>query len=516
MRLFKFDYDDAATRARLEDIVSERTPTAAPQPPRAADVERERKRLRLDVKPRKVMTGDLMSMPMLGASDVAAEAPASTHQPVVDYVKESASFMSALQDAVRVQSGRSTSPELPLESSFITESSSYDIPMSSTLKSRASLSRRIAALAKEGESPRKLLRRISAAAIAEDEVQQESDGPGAQDGKLAEEAIAYRDEQIRQLEERIARRRQLYTPAKASNVVEQATFADVQQTVQRPQLITLHEPTLDAIAAQRQSNGADSSEDESEFDDSVVDDPQRAQAQQDGNTRRFQDGIVLYDSERIPDPPLPDPARVLRNIASAVELRNNVPERASMARASSLLALPTQPQVASAEVPEPPAKRGDRTASSNTLVDRSGARTVSGDIGSQMTISDLGGKGATITRTGSLFNISQIPDQEIESLGRGKLTFNKDLHRWEKVPRSRSSQEDLRSAASSRNDFVDGRPMVKTPIPPTIPEASAELSRSQDVFSESLEEQQARTQHGARTNSFQQRLDGLSSNNTKT
>ncbi len=31
---------------------------------------------------------------------------------------------------------------------------------------------------------------------------------------------------------------------------------------------------------------------------------------------RFQVGIVLYDSERIPDPPLPDPSRVLRNIAS--------------------------------------------------------------------------------------------------------------------------------------------------------------------------------------------------------
>ncbi|SPO21895.1 uncharacterized protein UTRI_01883_B [Ustilago trichophora] len=613
MRLFKFNYDDAVTRAKLEKMVNERTPAPAQQAPRAADVERERKRLRLDVKPRKVLTGDLMTMPMLGdsapsqpldatptnaAQSVDAHGSGSDRQPVVDYVKESTDFMSALQDAVRVQSaGPDTSPEwateddessgngienpdqvsfhqgkpdsspavsassparsrrfvgvghrrreshqqegnrddvvpsaieygspqrlssrrLPPDSSFITESSSNDIPMSSTLKSRASLSRRIAAQAKAGESPRKLLRRISAAAIAEDEVMQEFDGQDAESGKAweplkpAEDAIAYRDQQIRQLEERIARRRQLYTPAEASGVADHLPADEEPRTVQRPQLITLHEPTLDAIAAQGQPRSDD--DEESDVDESLIDGGYGTHGQQDGNTRRFQDGIVLYDSERIPDPPLPDPARTLRNIASAVELRNREVDRASLARASSLLALPAQPNAtgAATEAIDPSARRGDRTASSNTLVDPSNARTVSGDVGSQLTISDLGGKGATITRTGSLFNISQIPDQEIESLGRGKLRFNKELHRWEKVPRSRSSQEDLRSAAGSRND-LDGMPANKTPIP-AIPEASAELSRSQDVFSESAEEQQAREQMGVRTNSFQQRLGNSSSNN---
>ncbi len=94
--------------------------------------------------------------------------------------------------------------------------------MSSTLKSRASLSRRNRGPCEDGESPRKLLRRISAAAIAEDEVQQEFDRTEAQNGqlwepvKLAEEVIAYRDEQIRLLEERIARRRQMYTLCKGN------------------------------------------------------------------------------------------------------------------------------------------------------------------------------------------------------------------------------------------------------------------------------------------------------------
>ncbi len=101
---FKFHYDDAVTRAKLEDMVSERTPTAAvPKPPRAARAAdyrtRERKRLRLDVRPRKVMTGDLMSMPMLSnmmrqgrlrSSQVAAIL--LVIQPIVDYVKESAGF----------------------------------------------------------------------------------------------------------------------------------------------------------------------------------------------------------------------------------------------------------------------------------------------------------------------------------------------------------------------------------------------------------------------------------------
>ncbi|CDR99806.1 hypothetical protein [Sporisorium scitamineum] len=616
MRLFKFNYDDAVARAKLEDMVNERTPAAAAQQPvRAADIERERKRLRLDTKPRKALTGDLMSMPMLGSSapshargDAAAlaqqpintQASTSMRPPVVDYVKESTDFMSALQDAVRGNSSRpDTSPEwateedestgngiegtqqasfhqgkadaspaasatsparprrsvglghrkrasqqhvtaredvvpsviehgspqrvssrrLPPDSSFITESSSNDIPMSSTLKSRASLSRRMAALAEQEESPRKLLRRISASAIAEDEVQKEFDGQDAAPGstwepvKLAADAIAYRDEQIRQLEERIARRRQLHRQA-TEGAAEPASSAEEPRTVQRPQMITLHEPTLDAIAAQRQRRDHDASEDDSDVEDSVLSNGPGARTEQDGNTRRFQDGIVLLDSERIPDPPLPDPSRVLRNIASAAELRNKLPDRASMARASSLLALPTQPMVASVglEGTEQLTRRGDRTASSNTLVDPSGARTVSGDAGSQLTISDLGGKGATITRTGSLFNISQIPEQEIESLGRGMLTFNKELHRWEKVPRSRSSQEDLRSAAGSRNQVIEGMPTSKTPIPP-IPEASAELSRSLDVFSESAEEQQARAQPGARTNSFQQCLGNLSSNN---
>lgn len=603
MRLFKFNYDDAITRARLEDMVNERTPVAATQPVKAAEVERERKRLRLDVRPRKVLTGDLMSMPALSSANTRhpasntrpVEDSASKRQPVVDYVKESAEFMSALQNAVRVPStGPDTSPEwateeeessgnglqeeqqmsfhrgkvdaspnasvtsparrrrrsiglghkkrpsqqsttsrqevapsanehrsperlssrrLPLDSSFITESSSNEIPMSSTLKSRASLSSRIAALSKEIESPRKLLRRISAAAIAEDEVQEEFDNQEAEPGKnwrpykFAEEAVAYRDDQIRRLEERIARRRQLYTPARPSEA-DQALAEDDPQTVQRPQLITLHEPTLDIIASQRRSHVNHGSRDDSDLDDdSGMTDNFVAQNGQDGNTRRFQDGIVLYDSERIPDPPLPDPSRVLRNIASAVELRNTEADRNTMARASSLLALPAQSTVDTVgdEVADHQAKRGDRTTSSNTLVDPSNARTLSGDVGSQLAISDLGGKGATITRTGSLFNISQIPEQEIESLGRGKLTFNKELHRWEKVPRSRSSQEDLRSAASSRNDVLDARPTSRTPIP-AIPEASAELSRSLDVFSESTEEQQAREQLGARTNSFQQRL----------
>ena len=608
MRLFKFNYDDAVTRAKLEDMVNERTPAPAQPPTRAAaEVERERKRLRLDVKPRKVMTGDLMSMDMLGTSAPSqpplkapatqTSASASTRPPLVDYVKESSDFMSALQDAVRAQSsGPDTSPDwateeeessgnivegqnrlsfhqgkpdaspaasltspsrprrsmglghkkrtsvtiredvvpsaiehgspqrvssrrLPPDSSFITESSSNDIPMSSTLKSRASLSRRMASLAKQDESPRKLLRRISATAIAEDEVQEEFDGqigvPGTawEPVKLAEDAIAYRDEQIRQLEERIAKRRQLHTSTKAE-APEEPSPAEEPRTVQRPQMITLHEPTLDAIAARRRDGDRYGSEGESDVDDSVLPEEGGALGEQDGHTRRFQDGIVLYDSERIPHPPLPDPSRVLRNIASAAELRDKVPDRASMARASSLLALPTQQTVTSmsSDAVEQPGRRGDRTASSNTLVDPSGALTASGDVGSQMTISDLGGKGATITRTGSLFNISQIPEQEIESLGRGKLRFNKELHRWEKVPRSKSSQEDLRSAAGSRNDGLEGMPTSKTPIP-AIPEASAELSRSLDVFSESAEEQQARGQSGARTNSFQQRLGNLSSNN---
>ncbi|KAJ1028619.1 hypothetical protein NDA16_001785 [Ustilago loliicola] len=620
MRLFKFDYDNADTRAKLEKMVNERTPgPAAPQSPtRAADVERERKRLRLDVKPRKVLTGDLMSMPTLGESvpnnlppqpqtqqSAQAQVSHSQRQPVVDYVKESTDFMSALQDAVRVQStGPDTSPEwateedessgsgadtrdqvsfhqgradrstsspqtsparprrsigvghrsrftpqrdnvredvvpsaldhgspqrlssrrLPPDSSFITESSSNDIPISSTLKSRASLSRRIAEQVKTGESPRKLLRRISAAAIAEEEVRQEFEEQEAEPSKaweaakLAEDAIAYRDQQIRQLEERIAKRRQLYTPAKAAP--QDPPSEQEPRTISRPQLITLHEPTLDVIAQRRQAQDIDGSDEESDIDESAIGDRNRVQQEVDGNTRRFQDGIVLYDSERIPDPPLPDPTRPLRNMASAVELRNREVDRASLARASSLLALPSQAPdtVLSADNVDPATnRRGDRTASSNTLVDPSNARTVSGDVGSQLTISDLGGKGATITRTGSLFNISQIPEQEIESLGRGRLTFNKDLNRWEKVPRSRSSHEDLRSAAGSRNDAVDGgfyqaAPSSKTPIP-VIPEASAELSRSIDVFSESAEEQQARAQVGGRTNSFQQRLGNPSQHN---
>ncbi|TKY87104.1 hypothetical protein EX895_003781 [Sporisorium graminicola] len=615
MRLFKFNYDDAVTRAKLEDMVNERTPSAAQQPGRVVDIERERKRLRLDVKPRKVLGGDLMSMPMVGTSAPAhsslgdtkasaqplsnTQASNSTRPPIVDYVRESTDFMSALQDAVRGQSsGPDMSPEwateedessgngiertqqasfhqgkadaspaasptsparprrsvglghrkrpsqhhaaaredvvpsaieqgspqrlvsrrLPPDSSFITESSSNDIPMSSTLKSRASLSRRMAALANREDSPRKLLRRISASAIAEDEVRREFEGRDVAPGdswqpvKLAEEAIAYRDEQIRQLEDRIARRRLLHAQARAD--ANEQISTEEPRTIQRPQMITLHEPTLDAISARRQRRGHDASEDDSEVDDSVLSDRSGLRTEQDGNTRRFQDGIVLYDSERIPDPPLADPSRVLRNIASAAELRNKVPDRASMARASSLLALPTQPTAASMGLEEAnqPARRGDRTASSHTLVDPSGARTVSGDAGSQLTISDLGGKGATITRTGSLFNISQIPEQEIESLGRGKLTFNKELHRWEKVPRSRSSQEDLRSAAGSRNEIVEGMPTSKTPIPP-IPEASAEFSKSLDVFSESAEEQQARAQPGAHASSFQQRLGNLSGNN---
>ncbi|SPC66967.1 uncharacterized protein UHOD_02531 [Ustilago sp. UG-2017b] len=621
MRLFNFNYDNADTRAKLEKMVNERTPSAAPpQPPtRPAEVERERKRLRLDVKPRKVLTGDLMSMPTLGepltsnqqsqpSSKQAAKVEGSNshRQPVVDYVKESSNFMSALQDAVRIQSGGpDTSPEwateeeessgngvgnqgqvsfhqgrgdrsnsspatsparsrrtfvasqrnrfapqknstrddivpsalehgspqrlssrrLPPDSSFVTESSSNDIPMSSTLKSRASLSRRIAEQVKAGESPRKLLRRISAAAIAEEEVRQEFDKQEAESGrawepaKLAEDAFAYRDQQIRQLEERIAKRRQLSTPAKA--VPQVPPSEEEPHAVSRPQLITLHEPTLDAIASRRQAQDIDGSDEESDVDESAIADRDRMQREVDGNTRRFHDGIVLYDSERIPNPPLPDPTRALRNMASAVELRNHEVDRASLACASSLLALPSH-AAAAAGVPAEDAdlvaiRRGDRTASSNTLVDPSNARTVSGDVGSQPTISDLGGKGATITRTGSLFNISQIPEQEIESLGRGRLTFNKELNRWEKVPRSRSSEEGLRSAAGSRNETVEGGfyqapPTSKTPIP-VIPEASAELSRSIDVFSESAEEQQARAQAGGRTNSFQQRLGNLSQNN---
>ncbi len=588
-------------------MVNEKTPAPAQQPSRLGDLERERKRLRLDVKPRKVLTGDLMSMPMLGEpgpsqmpseSQPQAQPMTKQQQPLVDYVKESTDFMSALQDAVRVQSAgsdispewateedessgangeqrdqasfhqgkadrsaasassparqrrttmpsprhrtserrssvrqdvvpsaleqgspqRVTSRRLPPDSSFITESSSNDIPMSSTLKSRASLSRRIAEQVKAGESPRKLLRRISAAAIAEEEVMQEFDGQQEDEGKAwelvrpADDAVAYRDEQIRQLEERIAKRRQMYTPAKPSNHTNNVPAENQEpRTVQRPQLITLHEPTLDAIAGQRQQDASDISDDESIMDDYDL------QGQQDGNTRRFQDGIVLYDSERIPNPPPQDPARTLRNIASAVELRNRESDRASLARAASLLALPTQPHApaAAADSVDPPTRRGDRTASSNTLVDPSNARTVSGDVGSQLTLSDLGGKGATITRTGSLYNISQIPEQEIESLGGGRLKFNKEFHRWEKVSRSRSSQEDLRSAASSRNEIVDGGvhqqlPISRTPIP-DIPEASAELSMSQDVFSESPQEQQARAQLGGRTNSFQQRLGSLSS-----
>ncbi|GAC76659.1 protein phosphatase 1, regulatory subunit, and related proteins [Moesziomyces antarcticus T-34] len=584
MRLFKFNYDDAVTRAKLEMMVNDRTPVhaTAAQPTRAGEVERERKRLRLDVKPRKVLTGDLMSMPTLGEPALDASTKA---QPVVDYVKESAGFMSALQDAVRTQSPpRQPSPEwateddessgsgvkprsqaafhqgkadagrtpqassparrrrslgpsqsssprvdvvpsvvdhgspqrlssrrLPPDSSFITESSSNDVPMSSTLKSRASLSRRIAEQIQAAESPRKLLRRISAAAIAEDEVEQELDG---QHDQPSDEAVAYRDQQIRQLEERIERRRQLYTPAKASAPAETAPDA-VPRTLQRPQLITLHEPTLDVIGGRHLDDESDFSDDESRVDQNAR--PNDHGAQLDGNTRRFQDGIVLYDSERIPDPPLPDPSRMLRNIASAVELRGREVDRGALARATSLLALPPQPDAAGMGVQgaEGAARRGDRTASSNTLVDPSSARTVSGDVGSQHTLSDLGGKGATITRTGSLFNISQIPEQEIEMLGRGKLTFNKQLNRWEKVPRSRSSHEDLRSAAASRNEMVDAAavptvPTRRTPIP-AIAEASAEVSRSEDVFSESVEEQQARVQSGGRSNSFQQRLDNLSS-----
>lgn len=609
MRLFKFNYDDAVTRAKLELMVNERTPAAAQQPQRPADYERERKRLRLDVKPRKVLTGDLMSMQALSdqaSSKPSNEAqvepkglngsggPVSDRQPVVDYVKESTDFMNALQDAVRVHT---TSPEwateeeessgngaengdqvsfhqgkadtssavsassparprrshrtshgprlshqqnniredvvpsavehaspqrlssrrLPPDSSFITESSSNDVPMSSTLKSRASLSRRIAAQVKAGESPRKLLRRISAAALAEEEVQQEFDGQETQAGKLwkpvklTEDAIAYRDQQIRQLEERIARRRQLYTPAKPGNAAKRIASDEEPRTVQKPQMITLHEPTLDAIAGQRQ-HGQSDSDDESDADESVI--AAGLGMQPDGATRRFQDGIVLYDSERIPDPPLADPTRTLRNVASAIELRNRETDRTSLARAASLLALPTQPLAAgtSAEIVDAAVKRGDRTASSNTLVDPSSARTVSGDAGSQLTISDLGGKGATITRTGSLFNISQIPEQEIESLGRGKLRFNKELQRWEKVRGSRSSHEDLRSAAGSRNDAIERMSTSKTPIPP-IPEASVELSDNQDVFSESADHQRSRAQGDTRTNSFQQRFRNLSSNN---
>lgn len=584
MRLFKFNYDDAVTRAKLEMMVNDRTPVhaTAAQPTRAGEVERERKRLRLDVKPRKVLTGDLMSMPTLGEPALDASTKA---QPVVDYVKESAGFMSALQDAVRTQSPpRQPSPEwateddessgsgvkprsqaafhqgkadagrtpqassparrrrsfgpshrssprvdvvpsvvdhgspqrlssrrLPPDSSFITESSSNDVPMSSTLKSRASLSRRIAEQIQAAESPRKLLRRISAAAIAEDEVEQELDG---QHDQPSDEAVAHRDQQIRQLEERIERRRQLYTPAKSSAPAETAPDAEP-RTLQRPQLITLHEPTLDVIGGRHLDDESDFSDDESRVDQNAR--PNDHGAQLDGNTRRFQDGIVLYDSERIPDPPLPDPSRMLRNIASAVELRGREVDRGALARATSLLALPPQTDAAGMGVQgvEGAARRGDRTASSNTLVDPSSARTVSGDVGSQHTLSDLGGKGATITRTGSLFNISQIPEQEIEMLGRGKLTFNKQLNRWEKVPRSRSSHEDLRSAAASRNEMVDAAavptvPTRRTPIP-AIAEASAEASRSEDVFSESVEEQQARVQAGGRSNSFQQRLDNLSS-----
>ncbi len=147
------------------------------------------------------------------------------------------------------------------------------------------------------------------------------------------------------------------------------------RTVQRLQLITLHEPTLDAIAGQRQQDASDISDDESIMDDYDL------QGQQDGNTRRFQDGIVLYDSERIPNPPPQDPARTLRNIAllsscateSQIAPRSPVPPHSCIAHA-------THAPAAAADSVDPPTRRGDRTASSNTLVDPSNARTVSGEL----------------------------------------------------------------------------------------------------------------------------------------
>ena len=65
----------------------------AAQPTRAGEIERERKRLRLDVKPRKVLTGDLMSMPTLG--EPVQDASTKT-QPVVDLSTGSSSYNAPL------------------------------------------------------------------------------------------------------------------------------------------------------------------------------------------------------------------------------------------------------------------------------------------------------------------------------------------------------------------------------------------------------------------------------------
>ncbi|PWZ00553.1 hypothetical protein BCV70DRAFT_199825 [Testicularia cyperi] len=660
MRLFKFNYDDAATRAKLEQMVNENSPAAKNR----VEHERERKRLRLDVRPRKVVTGDLMEMPNLAVQPTRAEhvqasqpphanAVAVTaspqRAPPVDYVKESTDFMSALQQMVRNNTSNSSSntdtsrewvtdedegagasqaslsasgstasidtlspsrsrrgasqdyggvsfhqgsvepsslrqasspvrlrrsplrqstrpevavraydlavsqsPErlstrkLPADSSLYgVDPSLEDFPMSSTLKSRPSLSRSLArrTALETVESPRKLLRRISAAAIAEDEVSQEFEDEAAGNGAWADwlpsDALSQRDRQIRELEERIARRRldrqisqqtddygEVVTTT-LPNHVDSAGHQYLHQ--QPPQLITLHEPTLDRIASAQGHN--DRNHRHEMADDSISWDDLEAELQVAGNpgldvtTRRFQDGIVLYDSERIAAPPQHDPTRTLRHIASDIEMRNRGPNGLPSKQAT-LLALPTQPtslaDLAPSSQPrsQPPVgRRSDRTASSNTLVDSIGGRTVSGEVASHASaISDLGGKGATITRTGSLFNISQIPEQELQNLGGGKLTFNKELNKWEKVPRSRSSHEDLRSAASSRNgrdnglDRAAAPPTSKTPVP-VIPEASVEASRDEDVFSDTPAEQEARSQPGARANAFQQRLSNLSATN---
>ncbi|KAN0063087.1 Protein nud1 [Thecaphora frezii] len=754
MRLFKFNYEDAATRARLEMLVN-RNGAAATNGGEvgAGEAERERKRLRLDVKPRRVISGDLVSMrasaliavavepskavedtaldarpaspsgkpsdrDVLGEISVAGEAPghrasvaaagappstsSNTQQllpsandviaaspskstllpPVVDYVKEAPVFMSALQrqmvrsgsdttasskawvtedenagddgdddgnqdrrqwqdhgtrqgldtvgeqvsfhqgsfraspsktvappqstakspqsrwkqrrtaarttdDADKteehapVQRSPSGSPRrlserrLPQTSSFHYDSTPRDTSayewsqplMSSTLKSRKSWVSRVGPAVREDESPRKLLRRYSAAALAEEEALSQSEqtlleqyrcralrngqsGDASEHQPWSDESFK-RDQKIRELEAKLAHRSAARGCTSGSWSCEEvddvvAERSDARPT-SRPHLITLHEPTMEgARAAEVRRNGAILHNGYDEHSDTW--DDEDAESNGASGPRRIQDGIVLCDSEKVYPAGYPgQPTRSLRSVVSEAQLRPRAVfefdadtgditgrrttsgtgrERSSqrpkpMPEKDGLFQGPRHPSTVCASQARPSSsrylssgngdedgRRGERTASSNTLVEdrnpfsydsRLSANYV-GSISNTRTAIELGvdrsgavnGLGATITRRGSMLNISQIPDEEVAQLGGENFLYDRERNRWVK---KKPSSESLKTKAAldphavatnphedpakGRGSAFGRRSTTRTPAEPTIHEASVETSRAE-------------------------------------
>ncbi|EPQ28764.1 uncharacterized protein PFL1_03567 [Pseudozyma flocculosa PF-1] len=775
MRLFKFNYEDVATRARLEMLVN-RNGTSAGDTMGGGETERERKRLRLDVKPRKVISGDLMAMrsdalptatlpssPEAGkatrdgrpsAVDVPqsdpkvlratgtgssrAEKPAVQPAaiqpampspsksvllpPIVDYVKEAPVYMSALQQqmvrsvsditassrawvtdedngggasgssggndesdrdlsaehdarlalhrhaddrqellpfhqgsvqvisplretrspnrrwrqrrsavrhardadatedissttrslASRSPSGsplRLSTRRLPQNSSFnqasirggedgndgVDEASMP--PMSSTVRSRkswVSASQAVNGLRKE-ESPRKLLRRYSAAAQAEEEVMDEGEdrlflhyrdtalggSSGPDPNRHWSDESFQRELKIKELEEKLARRAAEKRRADRSesrswsreSEAVAAGASEGQRPFSRPQYITLHEPTLEDANNVPDDRGVRvrrSDEHHDDQSDTWEDDP--AEAAEAGATRRVQDGIVLYDSERVSmSEPAAPPTRTLRSVVSEAQLRPSADaygvrrgyqtwqeagpsrqewqERAQPSlqpqrhrqqhsvdfagpRHPSTASVGAKPNFASSSrylssgYGDDEGCRGERTVSSNTLVDDRNRESYDSRVNLNASIrstlalgadpsaivNSLGG--ATITRKGSMLNISQIPDEEVEQLGGENLRYDRERNRWIKVSKKPSS-ESLRGQASavateSANDLGDTargrgsafgrRSTTRTPVEPMIPEASIETSQAgmlQETSSGAQSRAQARSgQHG--------------------